>query len=100
MPAKSKKQQRFFGMVHAVQKGKMKAPSSRVAEVAKSISPTSATHFAETKHKGLPMKKRANSLGGLAAGAVGGLGGLAVGPNLIEQLAWRLRQAIPHPGTV
>ena len=57
--AKSKSQQRFFGMVHAVQQGKMKAPSAEVASAAKSISKSDATDFAETKQKGLPEKKAA-----------------------------------------
>lgn len=57
MPAKSKAQQRFFGMVHAVQKGDMKAPSKEVADAAKSISKGDAKDFAETKQKGLPEKK-------------------------------------------
>ena len=56
MPAKSKKQQRFFGMVHAVQKGDMKAPSKQIADAAGSISSTDAGHFASTKHKNLPEK--------------------------------------------
>ena len=58
MPAKSKAQQRFMGMVHAAQKGKLKNPSPEVSKVAKSIDKESATHFAETKHKGLPEKVR------------------------------------------
>ncbi len=56
MPAKSKRQQRFFGMVHAVQQGKMKAPSKRVAEVARTISKSDADEFASTRRKGLPKK--------------------------------------------
>jgi len=58
MPSVSKKQQRFMGMVHAAQKGKLKNPSPEVRKVAKSIDPEDATHFAETKHKGLPEKKK------------------------------------------
>lgn len=56
MPSVSKKQQRFMGMVHAYQKGKLKKASSEVKKVAKTIEPDSAKHFAETKHKGLPEK--------------------------------------------
>jgi len=56
MPAKSKKQQRFMGMVHAYQKGKLKNASPEIKKVAKSIDVDDATHFAETKHKGLPEK--------------------------------------------
>ena len=58
MPAKSKKQQRYFGMVHAVQQGDIAAPSKAIAETAQEISPSDATDFASTKHKGLPEKKK------------------------------------------
>ena len=53
--AKSKAQQRFFGMVHAMQKGK-KVPgaSSELKGVAKDIGKKDAKDFAKTKHKGLP----------------------------------------------
>ena len=57
MPAKSKKQQRFMGMVHATQKGELKDASSEVKKVAKDIDPEDAGDFAATKHKGLPDKK-------------------------------------------
>lgn len=53
MPAQSKAQQRFMGMVHAAQKGEMK-PTGAVAKAAKGMSQKSATDFASTKHKGLP----------------------------------------------
>lgn len=55
MPAKSKKQQRFFGMVHARQKGK-DVGGRDVEKVAKDIDPEDAEDFASTKHKGLPEK--------------------------------------------
>ncbi len=38
MPAKSKAQQRFFGMVRAAQKGEMENPSSEILDVADDIS--------------------------------------------------------------
>jgi len=62
MPAKSKSQQRLFGMVHAYQKGELKNPSSEIKSIAKSISKKDAEDFAETKHKGLPnkVKKKKN----------------------------------------
>ena len=44
MPAKSKAQQRFMGMVHAAQKGEGVA-SPEVAQAAKSMSKKSATEF-------------------------------------------------------
>lgn len=56
MPAKSIKQQRFFGMVRAAQRGEG-AASPEVAKAASSISKKGAKDFASTKHKGLPMKK-------------------------------------------
>jgi len=54
MPAVSKAQQRFMGMVHAAQKGDMENPSPEVAKAANSMSDTDAKDFASTKHKGLP----------------------------------------------
>ena len=54
MPSKSKAQQRFMGMVHAVQKGAMKAPSKAIAKVAKGMSKKAGHDFAATKHAGLP----------------------------------------------
>tara|TARA_Y100001963_G_scaffold16787_1_gene20707 strand:+ start:363 stop:962 length:600 start_codon:yes stop_codon:yes gene_type:complete len=56
MPAKSKAQQRFFGMVRAAQKGEG-ASSPEVAKVADEISNKDAKKYAKTKHKGLPEKK-------------------------------------------
>jgi len=58
--AVSKKQQRFFGMVRAAQKGEMKNPSPEVSKVADDISKKDAKKFAKTKHKGLPEKKKIN----------------------------------------
>jgi len=55
MPAKSKSQQRLFGMVHACQK-KGVCASKEVKKIAKSISNKDAGDFASTKHKGLPNK--------------------------------------------
>lgn len=57
MPAKSKSQQRLFGMVHAYQKGKLKHAPASVKRIAKHISQDDAKHFAKTRHKGLPEKK-------------------------------------------
>ena len=55
MPAKSISQQKFFGMVHAMQKGDMKK-SGHAGDVAKHIEPSKAKAFASTKTKGLPKK--------------------------------------------
>lgn len=54
MPAQSKAQQRFMGMVHAAQKGDMENPSPEVEKAADSMSDKDAKDFASTKHKGLP----------------------------------------------
>lgn len=61
MPAKSKEQQRLFGMVHAYQKGELKNPSKEVKDIAKDISYKDANDFAKTKHKGLPNKVKKES---------------------------------------
>ena len=57
MPAKSKAQQKFMGMVHAAQKGE-KPASKEVAKVAKDMPKKAAKDFASTKHKGLPAKAK------------------------------------------
>ena len=62
MPAVSKAQQRFMGMVHAAQKGDMENPSKEVQKAADSMSDKDAKDFASTKHKGLPTILRNLSL--------------------------------------
>lgn len=64
MPATSKAQQRFMGMVLSAKRGD-KPASPKVAEAARGMSLKSAKDFASTKTKGLPahsvmsaMKKR------------------------------------------
>lgn len=59
MPATSKSQQRFFGMVHAAQKGSG-TKSPQVAKAARNMKPEAVGHFASTKHKNLPEKKAAD----------------------------------------
>ena len=63
MPSKSKSQQRFMGMVHALQKGEIKPSkvSDKIKKVAKSIDYDDADDFASTKHKGLPNKVKRES---------------------------------------
>ena len=61
--AKSKAQQRFFGMVRAAQKGEMDNPSSEVLDAADSISVKDAKKMAKTKHKGLPEIKEGKKKG-------------------------------------
>ena len=59
MPAKSKKQQRFFGIVESYLKGRLKNPSPEVQRAANSMSKKDVKHFAATKHEGLPEKAAA-----------------------------------------
>jgi hypothetical protein len=55
--AVSKQQQKFMGMVHAMQKGeKVKGASPELKKVAKGMGKKDAKDFAATKHKGLPKK--------------------------------------------
>ena len=58
MPATSKAQQKFMGMVHGLQKGTVKPSdvSAKVKKVADSMSDKDAEDFASTKHKKLPNK--------------------------------------------
>jgi len=58
MPAKSKAQQRFMGMVHAFNKGELKGSevSKDIKDAAKSMKKKDTKDFAKTKHKGLPNK--------------------------------------------
>ena len=64
MPAKSKSQQRFMGMVHGLQKGTVKSSdvSGKVKKTAKSMKKKDAEDYASTKHKGLPNKVRKEML--------------------------------------
>ncbi len=56
--ALSKKQQRFFGIVRAAQKGTFKGETTpQVQRAAASMTKKDVKKFASTKHKGLPEKK-------------------------------------------
>ena len=55
MPASSKAQQRFFGVVKAMQKGD-KSKEGEAGKVAKSMKKKDVDKYAKTKHKGLPNK--------------------------------------------
>ena len=57
MPAVSKAQQKFFGIVRAIQKGEMAPTTPETAKAAASMKKKDVKDFASTKHKGLPMKK-------------------------------------------
>ena len=58
MPAVSKQQRKFMGLVHAVQKGEV--PASKVSksarDAAKQMKKKDVEDFASTDEKGLPKK--------------------------------------------
>ena len=55
MPAKSKQQQKFFGVVRAMQKGDI-PKKGEAGDVADDMKKSDVKDFASTKHKGLPKK--------------------------------------------
>ena len=55
MPSQSKSQQRFFGVVKAMQKGDI-PKKGRAGKIAKSMDKDDVDKYAKTKHKGLPNK--------------------------------------------
>ena len=55
MPASSKAQQRFFGVVKAMQKGDI-PKKGKAGKIAKQMSKKDVDDFASTKHKGKPEK--------------------------------------------
>ena len=57
MPAVSKAQQKFFGIVRAIQKGEMEPTTPETAKAAADMKKSDVKKFASTKHKGLPDKK-------------------------------------------
>ena len=59
MPAVSQKQQKFFGIVRAIQKGEMAPTTPETAKYpAATMKKKDVKDFASTKHKGLPEKKK------------------------------------------
>ena len=56
MPALSKKQQRFFGIVRAIQKGEQAPTTPETAKAARDMKKGDVKDFASTKHKKLPEK--------------------------------------------
>ena len=56
MPAVSKKQQKFFGIVRAIQKGEQAPTTPETAKAAADMKKGDVKKFASTKHKGLPNK--------------------------------------------
>ena len=63
MPSVSKKQQKFMGIVRAIQKGDTPASkfSKKARDVAKSMKGKDVKKYASTKHKGLPTKVKSEN---------------------------------------
>jgi len=61
MPAKSKQQQKFFGVVKAMQKGDI-PKKGEAGEVADDMSKKEVDKYASTKHKGLPKKVKQETM--------------------------------------
>ena len=59
MPAKSKQQQKFFGVVKAMQSGDIPKKGA-AGKAAKEMSKKEVDKYASTKHKGLPVKIKEN----------------------------------------
>jgi hypothetical protein len=102
MPSTSKKQQRFFGLVKAIQEGKATG-SGKAEEAAESMSKKDVSDFASTEHKGLPEKRsegaprtRAEHLQDLALLSAG-LGLAGAGGYGITKLVY---DNFVRPGTV
>ena len=61
MPAKSKQQQKFFGVVKAMQSGDI-PKKGEAGKVAKDMSKKEVDKYASTKHKGLPKKVKKETM--------------------------------------
>ena len=84
MPARSKQQQRFFGLVKAIQEGKATG-SGKAEEAAENMSESSVRDFAKTKHEDLPESRKESMdpnvrqlLNYAAISATVGLGGVGL----------------------
>jgi hypothetical protein len=100
MPAVSKAQQKFMGMVHAAQKGE-KPASKEVEKAADNMSDKSAKDFASTKHKGLPDHVKEGSVTtepevptdddfeGMPSAAVAGVSAESVKPQPTNNILWK-----------
>ena len=103
--AVSKKQRKFMGMAHAIQKGeKVKGASPELKKVAKTMKPKDAEDFAKTKEKGLPEKKakkeeveETTTSGSVATAAPNGkakTGGMSFGKGVYEGMNSQVERMI------
>lgn len=68
MPARSQKQQQFFGMLDAIRKGEMKDPPENLKRLAFSMKHQSIRDYAATKHTGLPKKVNEEKVAAILSG--------------------------------
>jgi hypothetical protein len=88
--AVSKKQQKFMGMAHAMQKGdKIKGASPELKKVAKTMKKSDVEDFAATKHKGLPKKVKEADAEPKAS-----KGGFAFGKGVYESINGKVESMI------
>jgi len=88
--AVSQQQQKFMGMVHAMQKGeKIKGASKELKKVAKEMPKKAAKDYAATKHAGLPKKVSETDSEPKAK-----KGGFEFGKGIYESLDKKYKQAL------
>jgi hypothetical protein len=89
--AVSQQQQKFMGMVHAMQKGeKIKGASPELKKVAKEMPKKAAKEYAATKHEGLPKKVKEES----AEEPKAKKGGFEFGKGVYESMDMKLKQKL------
>ena len=96
--AVSKKQQKFMGMAHAMQKGeKIPGASKELKKVAKTMKKKDVEDFASTKHKGLPekapKKKKEEEVEESSTDSAGSKGGV-FGKGIYDSMNFELEQMI------
>ena len=101
--ARSRAQQKLFGIVRSHQKGELENPSPEVEKIASTVSKSDVKKMASTKHTGLPEKKKIEEVAFLAAA---GKVALAAGKGAVKQKAKQViaqkaanvaQGAIPQP---
>ena len=98
--AVSKKQQRFMGMAHAMQKDeKVKGASPELKKVAKTMKKSDTEDFASTKQKGLPEKlKKVKEQGGTDTPTASS--GFSYGQGIYDSMSLELENMIAESMSV
>ena len=98
-PAKSEHQQKFMGMVHALQKGELSPDevSAEVRKAAASMKKSDAKDYASTKHKGIPakVKKEAKAVSKAQQKYMGMVHALKQGDITTADLKGKYKEKIP-----